>query len=99
MGHMDPDNTKTCACDEGSNWNFDFSISDFSLLSPFLTFLGIRNCYGIVGKTCGTHVAHLPHDGLLLLAEIVFIVLQSLLVQVLMDLQHLQKEMYVFLKA
>lgn len=35
------------------------------------------------------HVAHLSHDGLLLLTEIVLVVFRNLFVQVLMDLQHL----------
>lgn len=40
------------------------------------------------GRRC-TYVAHLSHDGLLLLAEVVLVVLGNLLVQVLVDLQHL----------
>lgn len=36
-----------------------------------------------------TYVAHLSHDGLLLLTEIVLVVLRSLLVQVLVHLQNL----------
>lgn len=36
-----------------------------------------------------TYVAHLPHDGLLLLAQIVLVVLWELLVQVLVHLQNL----------
>lgn len=39
-----------------------------------------------------TYVAHLSHDGLLLLTEIVLVVLWSLLVQILVHLQDLTAE-------
>ena len=42
-----------------------------------------------------THVAHLSHDGLLLLAQIVLVVFWKLLVQVLMNFQHLRADRFV----
>lgn len=41
---------------------------------------------------CCTYVAHLSHNGLLFLTEIVLVVLGNLLVQVLVDLQHLMAD-------
>lgn len=41
------------------------------------------------GLSGSTYVAHLSHDGLLFLTEVVLVVFRNLLVQVLMDLQHL----------
>lgn len=40
----------------------------------------------------GPYVAHLSHDGLLLLAEVVLVVLGHLLVQVLVHLQDLSRQ-------
>lgn len=43
-------------------------------------------------RQAGTYVAHLPHDGFLFLTEVVLIVLRNLLVQVLMDFEHLMAD-------
>ena len=42
-----------------------------------------------------THITHLLHDGLLLLAQIVLVVFWKLLVQVLMNFQHLRADRFV----
>ena len=44
------------------------------------------------GPLPSTYVAHLPNDGLLLLAQVLLIVLREGLVHVLMHLQHLENQ-------